>query len=74
MSQTTKETKYCIFNNTDGIYLTDKIFDTQEQASNYITKWRIDFRKVQSYYLTGRWEKIPLEDVNFQIKSTTDYS
>jgi len=60
-------------NATDGVFLTDRIFDTHEEALNYITKWRNDFRKIQSYYLTSCRERIPLENVNFQIKPTTDY-
>lgn len=58
---------YQIMNVTDGVFLTDNLFETRALAREYINKWIIGFKKMQPYYLTGDRRKIDVYDVEFKV-------
>lgn len=61
-----KKTKYFIFNATDGIYASPNKH-TQEQAEEWISSFRENMKKAQGYYLTSYRERIPVEEVEFDL-------
>ena len=65
--------RYIIFNHTDGIPGPGgHIFDTEEEANEFITSWREIMKDGQGYYLTSNMERIPVEEVELEIQPFED--
>ena len=46
----------------DGFPITCEPFNTEKEARDYVPRWCQRYAH-QGYYLTSRWEKIPLDDL-----------
>ena len=63
--------KYEIFNQTDQVSAIPIKFNNRDAAMRYIEKLR-DKYKVQGYYLTSNWHKIPPEAIDYSIIKSKD--
>lgn len=63
-----RSTKYLVFNHTDGFPAASFLFDTKDQAKQWISSWRTSISEIQGYYLTSTHERISPHDVAMRIQ------
>ena len=60
--------KYIVQNDTDGIPASEFPFDTKEEATDFIERFRKRFKQMQGNYLTSRQERINPAEINQTIE------
>ncbi len=71
MEKENKNTRYIVFNNTDGIPASCDCHGdgsmTKEEAEKFVKEFPLRYER-QGYYRTNTWEKIRPEDVKLEIR------
>ncbi len=60
---------YTVFNTTDGFFATQNEFPTVQEAKNWITEFRNQYRK-QGYYSTSDRTRISPDEIDLTILPT----
>jgi len=68
----TEDTEWVVFNKTDGILLSRESHKTKEEAQKLIDVVKEGLREQQGYYFTSNQERIPVDDVQFEIQQVNE--